>query len=70
MPSSHDVQLAGHGWQLGPKNPDAQDSQDEPVNPVGQEHWPEEEQTPALEQGGVHAFDCISTSERLERPGI
>jgi hypothetical protein len=64
MPSSQVLQFVGHGWHLGPKNPDAQDSQDTPVNPEG--HWqlPEDVHTPDAEQLGVQAEDSMSKSER------
>lgn len=60
IPSSQEVHPEGHGWQVGPKKPFAQDSQDDPVNPVGQVHTPEAEQTPEPAHGGEHAEDCIS----------
>lgn len=65
MPSSQEVQPAGHAWQSGPKNPEAQDSQDEPVKPWGQEHVPDAEQIPAPEHGGEHADDWMSRREML-----
>lgn len=62
IPSSHDVQPVGHAVQLKPKNPDAQDSQDAPVNPGGQVHVPAAEQTPLPEHGGEQLEDWTSTS--------
>lgn len=46
-----------------PKKPDAQDSHDEPVNPVEQEHVPAAEQIPAPAQGGEQAADWTSRTE-------
>lgn len=57
LPWSHDGHPAGHAWHLGPKNPWAQDSQEEPVKPVGQLHVPEEVQTPEPAHGGEQAED-------------
>jgi hypothetical protein len=69
IPSSQDVQPAGHCWHVGPKKPAAQDSHDEPVNPVGQVHVPEAEHIPEAAQGVEHADDWTSRSEReLELP--
>src|SRR5882762_9940243 len=64
VPSSQEVQPLGQGWHFGPKKPDAQDSHEVPLKPVGQVHVPEAEQTPDPAQGGEHDVDCISTSER------
>jgi len=64
IPWSQDVHPAGHGAQVGPKKPEAHDSQDPPVNPGAQLHVPDEEQTPELAQGGEHAEDSMSRSER------
>ena len=64
MPSSHDVQPLGHGWHFGTKNPDAQDSHEVPLKPVGHVQEPEAEHTPEPAQGGEHAADCMSTRER------
>lgn len=63
-PWSHFSQSAGQGWHVGPKNPSAQDSHEEPVKPVGQTHLPAVEHTPAPAHGGEHAEDCISSSAR------
>ncbi|EED78376.1 predicted protein [Postia placenta Mad-698-R] len=63
-PWSHFSQPAGQGWHVGPKNPSAQDSHEEPVKPVGQTHLPAVEHTPAPAHGGEHAEDCISSSAR------
>ena len=62
MPSSQSRQPAGQASQLGPKRPEAHDSQDDPVKPLWQTHFPDEEQTPPDEQGVEHAVDCMSTS--------
>jgi len=56
-PWSQFVQPWGQDWQVGPKNPSAQDSHDVPVKPVGQLQEPDAEQTPAPEQGGEHDAD-------------
>lgn len=68
MPSSQEEQLLGHGRQFGPKNPCAQVSQDDPVNPGGHEHVPEAEQTPEPEHGGEHAEDWMSVNRSLDVP--
>jgi hypothetical protein len=57
-PSSQEVHPEGHAWHVGPKKPVAQDSQDEPVKPLGHEHVPAAEQTPFPEQGGEQDDDC------------
>jgi hypothetical protein len=64
IPSSQEVHPPGHGWHVGPKKPDAQDSQEVPLKLVGHVHEPEAEQTPDPAQGGEHAADCISTSDK------
>ena len=48
---------------MGPKNPSAQVSHEDPVNPVGQLHVPEAEQTPEPEQGTEQAKDWTSRRE-------
>ena len=53
-------------WQLGPKNPGEQVSQEVPLKPVGQMHCPEAEHTPEPEQGGEQAEDWMSS--RAESP--
>lgn len=50
---------------MGPKNPGAQVSHDDPVNPAGHVHTPEAEQTPAPEQAGEQADDCMSRRESV-----
>ena len=60
IPSSQEAQPAGHGEQFGPKEPGAQDSHEDPVNPVGHEHVPDAVQIPAPAHGGEQAADCIS----------
>lgn len=62
IPSSQVAQSAGHAWQVEPKNPGAQVSQDVPLNPGGQVHVPEAEHTPAPAHGGEHAEDWMSSS--------
>lgn len=62
LPSSQSAHPAGHAAQLGPKKPDAHDSQDAPVKPVGHVQVPVAEQTPLPEHGGEHADDCRSSS--------
>lgn len=47
---------------MGPKNPGAHVSHDDPVNPAGQVQTPEAEQTPDPEQAGEQASDCMSRS--------
>ena len=64
MPSSQVVQPVGHAWHVGPKNPEAQVSQEVPLNPVWHWHVPDVVHTPAVEQEGVHADDWISKRER------
>lgn len=63
IPSSHVAHPAGHAWQLGPKKPEAQDSQELPVNPGGQLHVPAAEQMPAPEHGGEQADDWMSSRD-------
>ena len=63
IPSSQEAHPAGHDWQFGPKNPAAQDSHDDPVNPVGHEQVPDAVQIPAPEHGGEQAADWISRTE-------
>ena len=58
IPSSQDVQPEGQALHVGPKYPEAHDSQEVPLNPVGHVQVPEAEQTPFPEQGGEHAVDC------------
>ncbi|PSR73303.1 hypothetical protein PHLCEN_2v10831 [Hermanssonia centrifuga] len=65
IPSSQEEHPAGHAWQFGPKKPEAQVSQDVPLNPGGHEHVPDAEQIPAPAHGGEHADDCISRIEIL-----
>lgn len=64
MPSSQVVHPLAHGLHVGPKNPVEQVSQEVPLNPVGQIHVPDAEHTLEPEQGGEHAEDSMSTSER------
>ncbi|KAF7794732.1 hypothetical protein EIP86_005870 [Pleurotus ostreatoroseus] len=65
IPSSHVWQPAGHAWHVGPKNPEAQDSHDEPVKPAGHVHVPDAEHMPAPAHGGEHAADWISRIDKL-----
>jgi hypothetical protein len=62
MPSSHFAQPEGHGEHCGPKNPDAQFSQLDPVKPVGQTQVPAVEQTAEEEQAGVQLADKRDTT--------
>jgi hypothetical protein len=64
IPSSQDVHPLEHCSHVGPKKPDAQDSHEVPLNPVGQVHDPEAEQTPDPEHGGEQAVDCMPTRDR------
>lgn len=65
-PSSQDVQPSGQAWHWGPKNPEAQVSQDEPVNPGLQTHAPWELHCPPAVHGVAHVVD--STSRRVAWP--
>ena len=56
-PSSHVAQPEGQGWHVGPKNLDAQLSQDEPVKPGTQLHRPDARQVPVPTHGEEHAMD-------------
>jgi hypothetical protein len=64
IPWSHVWHCEGQGWQVGPKNPLAQTSQEGPVKPGGQLHFPEVEQTAEPEHAGEQAYDWISTRAR------
>lgn len=65
IPSSHVSQLDGQAVQLGPKNPLAQVSQEEPVNPGEQAHVPADVQVPELAQTGEHTLDSMSSMEMV-----
>jgi len=62
-PSSQALQFVRQGWHLEPKNPEAQDSHEAPVNPEA--HWqvPEPVHTPEDEQLGLQAEDWMSVRE-------
>lgn len=49
---------------MGPKNPLAHASHDEPVNPGAHLQVPEDKQMPEPAHGGEQAEDCMSSKER------
>ena len=63
IPSLQVVQFVGHGWHLGPKNPEAQDSHDVPVNPEAHLQVPAVVHTPEDAQLGLQAEDWSSVRE-------
>lgn len=63
IPSSQSLQPLGHAAQVGPKNPDAQDSHDEPVKPGAHVQVPDVEQIPFPEHAGEHALDWRSRTD-------
>lgn len=66
MPSSQVAQSAGHAWQVEPKKPFEQVSQEVPLKPVGQTHVPDAEHTPEPAHGGEHADDWMSSNWEME----
>ena len=61
------MQFVGQGWHLGPKNPEAQDSQDVPVNPEAHLQVPVVVHTPEDAQLGLQADDWSSVRESEPR---
>jgi hypothetical protein len=57
IPSSQLWQFVGQGWHWGPKDPDAQDSHEAPVNQEAQWQVPEVVHTPEDAQLGLQAED-------------
>lgn len=64
IPWSQAPQPEGQALHVGPKYPGAHDSQEVPLNPVGQVQVPEAEHTPFPEHGGEHALDCKFKRDR------